>query len=77
MLPAIVHVKRNELDAAAQLLGTAVAKLLDGGAHGVILACTETPVVLDRLPPALSNHCVDATRALAKACVKWWQENQD
>src|SRR4051812_1836821 len=50
VLPAIVHVKRNELDAAAELLGAAIEKLLDGGAHGVILACTETPVVLDRLP---------------------------
>ena len=77
VLPAIVHVKRNELDAAAKLLGAAVGKLLDGGAHGVILACTETPVVLDRLPPMLSAQCVDATRALAKACVKWWKENQD
>lgn len=76
VLPAIVHVKRNELDAAAKLLGAAVKKLMAGGAHGVILACTETPVVLDRLPVALSAHCVDATRALAKACVKWWRENR-
>jgi aspartate racemase len=77
VLPAIVHVKRNELDAAAKLLGTAVEKLMANGAGGVILACTETPVVLDRLPAAVSAQCVDATRALAKACVKWWKENQD
>lgn len=72
VLPAIVHVKRNELDPAAALLEVAVQKLVDGGAAGIILACTETPVVLDRLPAALSARCVDATRALAKACVKWW-----
>jgi aspartate racemase len=77
VLPAIVHVKRNELDAAAKLLGTAVEKLMANGAGGAILACTETPVVLDRLPAALSAQCVDATRALAKACVAWWKENQD
>ncbi|MCE9638688.1 MAG: aspartate/glutamate racemase family protein, partial [Betaproteobacteria bacterium] len=77
VLPAIVHVKRNELDAAAALLATAIGRLMDSGADGVILACTETPVVLDRLPPAIAAQCVDATRALAKACVKWWKENQD
>lgn len=77
VLPAIVHVKRNELDTAGKLLGTAVARLVAAGADGVILACTETPVVLDRLAPELSGKCVDATRALAKACVKWWRENQE
>ena len=77
VLPAIVHVKRNELDAAASLLATAVDKLMAAGAGGVILACTETPVVLDRLPPELAAQCIDATRALAKACVEWWGKNQD
>ena len=76
VLPAIVHVKRNELEAAGALLATAVGNLMTAGADGVILACTETPVVLDRIAPALAAHCVDATRALAKASVKWWQENQ-
>lgn len=75
VLPAIVHVKRNELDAAAALLETAIGKLMAGGAAGVILACTETPVVLDRLPPAIVAQCVDATRALAKASVAWWKKN--
>jgi aspartate racemase len=77
VLPAILHVKRNELDAAAALVEIAVGKLIDAGANGVILACTETPVVLDRLSPAVAAQCVDATRALAKACVAWWRENQD
>lgn len=73
VLPAIVHVKRNELDAAGKLLTIAVGKLLDRGASGVILACTETPVVIDRLPAEAATRCVDATRALAKACVQWWR----
>jgi aspartate racemase len=75
VLPAIIHVKRNELDAAAELIETAVVKLTRDGAAGVILACTETPVVLDRLSPATAARCVDATRALAKACVAWWRKN--
>ena len=77
VLPAIVHVKRNKLDAAAELLETAVGRLIAGGAAGVVLACTETPVVLDRLAPATAARCVDATRALAKACVSWWAKNGD
>ncbi len=77
VLTAIEHVKRNQLDAAASLLETAVGRLIDGGAAGVILACTETPVVLDRLSPQTATQCVDATRALAKACVAWWAEKQD
>ena len=75
VLPAIAHVKRNELDAAAALLAIAVGKLIDAGAATVILGCTETPVVLDRLPPASAALCIDATRALAKAGVAWWREN--
>lgn len=77
VLPAIVHVKRNELDAAATLLGRAVDILIAAGASGVILACTETPVVLDRLSRASGARCVDATRALAKACVEWWGRSGD
>ena len=77
VLPAILHVKRNELDQAAALLEAAVGRLMAAGANGVILACTETPVVLDRLTPGVSAQCVDATRALAKACVRWWKQEQD
>jgi len=73
VLPAIVHVKRNELSAATALLETAIGKLTNDGASGVILACTETPVVFDRMSPSTSAICVDATRALAKACVEWWR----
>ncbi len=70
---AIKHVKRNELDAASALLETAVTRLAREGAARVVLACTETPVVLDRLSPQTASLCVDATRALATACVAWWQ----
>lgn len=76
VLETILHVKRNELDAAAPLLESAVAKLAKDGAAGVILACTETPVVLDRLSPQTSALCIDATRALAKACAAWWAKNR-
>ena len=76
VLQAILHVKANELAAAAVLLERAVGRLIDECAANVILACTETPVVLDRLPPENAALCIDATRALAKACVEWWRKNQ-
>lgn len=74
VLAAINHVKRNELDPASALLDAAVTKLAREGAAQVVLACTETPVVLDRMPQQTAALCVDATRALAKACVAWWRE---
>ena len=76
VLRAIEHVKANELDAAASLLDAALAGLARAGAQSVILACTETPVVLDRVSPRSGAMCIDATRALAKACVAWWQDAQ-
>ena len=73
---AIDHVKANELDAAAPLLENAVAKLAQAGAQCVILGCTETPLVLDRLSSSARALCIDATRALAKACVAWWRDSR-
>jgi len=75
VLRAIEHVKANELDAAAGLLDAALAGLARAGAQSVILACTETPVVLDRVSPASAALCIDATRALAKACVARWRNS--
>jgi aspartate racemase len=49
-----------------------VGALLERGAGAVVLACTETPVALDRIASPLRARCVDATAALAAACVAWW-----
>jgi len=76
ILDAIDHVKANALDAAAPLLERAVTMLAKAGAQRVILGCTETPVVLERLSPTARALCIDATRALAKACVAWWQNSR-
>lgn len=73
VLPAIQHVKRNELAAAGALAETAIAKLVASGATAVLLACTEIPLLLERLAPAVAALCIDPTRALASACVSWWQ----
>ena len=71
VLPAIEAVKRNALDVAHPLAIRAVARLLERGADAVVLACTETPLAIDHRPHAVAAQTVDATRALARACVAW------
>lgn len=71
VLPAIAAVKANDLHRANALATEAVARLLDRGAQAVVLACTETPVAIDFAPGDIGNRCIDATRALARACVAW------
>ena len=43
----------------------------------VVLGCTEVPVALDRIGSPLRARCVDATAALARACVEWWRRSVD
>jgi aspartate racemase len=70
VLPAIALVKRARAAEAAPLLQQAVEHLRAAGAGRVLLACTELPVALDAAPhPA----CIDATEALARSCLAWWQ----
>lgn len=71
VLPAIAAVKANDLPRAHGLAVEAVARLLDSGAQAVVLACTETPVAIDYADSPVKARCIDATRALARACVAW------
>lgn len=71
--PGIARVKAGAVDEGARLLERAVAALLDRGAGAVVLGCTEVPVALDRIGSPLRARCVDATAALAGACVEWWR----
>ena len=70
VLPAIALVKRDRAAEAAPLLLQAVEHLRAAGAERILLACTELPVALAAAPhPA----CIDATEALARSCLAWWQ----
>ena len=71
VLPTIAAVKANDLPRAHKLAVDAVARLLDSGAQVVVLACTETPLAIDFADSPVNAHCIDATRALARACVRW------
>lgn len=71
VLPAIAAVKANKLPRAHQLAVDAVTRLLGSGAQAVVLACTETPLAIDFADSPVKARCIDATRALARACVAW------
>lgn len=71
VLPAIAAVKANDLPRAHALAVQAITNLLAGGAQAVVLACTETPVAIDFAASPVNASCIDATRALARACVAW------
>lgn len=72
VLPSIALVKEGALVEAGRTLEPAIAALLERGADAVVLACTETPLALDAIDSALRDRCIDSTRALARACVRWW-----
>ena len=69
--PGIGMVKAGELRAGGALLQQALAALIDRGAQSVILACTETPLGLDAMAAPQLSACIDATIALADACIQW------
>ena len=73
VLPAIALVKRDRAADAAPLLSRAVDHLTDRGFRTVLLACTELLLALAAAsdPPA----CLDATEALARACIAWHREH--
>lgn len=66
LLPAIAAVKRGEAGRFSADVRAVVDRMLADGAAAVVLACTELPLALDD-----QNDCVDATAALAEACVRW------
>jgi aspartate racemase len=72
VLPAIARVKRDRAAEAAVLLGRAVEHLAAGGAQRVLLACTELPVAAAATATPLPG-CIDATEALARACIAWYR----
>lgn len=71
---AIEHVKRNELAQGHALATQAAQHLLDRGAQAIVMGCTEIPLAMEYQESAVTPYCVDATRALARACVAWWRQ---
>lgn len=69
VMAGITDVKAGRLDHAKRLLEDAATGLRARGVATIVLGCTEIPVVLD--DDALY---LDATKALAEACVTWFVE---
>lgn len=75
VMPGIGLVKAGDLAGAGALLGQALAALFERGAERVILACTETPLALEHIAAPQMPRCIDATAALADACILWSRQN--
>lgn len=71
VMPGIGLVKAGDVRGGGALLQQALAALFDSGAQRVILACTETPIGLECIAAPQLPRCVDATIALADACIQW------
>lgn len=74
VLPAIRDVKSNDLAAAGHKVEQAVHRLEAAGAEAIVFACTELPLAVEYGQITLAAPCVDTTAALARACVRWWNE---
>jgi aspartate racemase len=55
------------------MLESCLRTLLDTGVERIILGCTEIPLALDALGSCPGNAGIDATSALAKACISGYQ----
>jgi aspartate racemase len=66
---AIAAVKSGDVAAARGVLRSVAAALAARGAQAIIMGCTEIPVALSGLTRANGALLIDASAALAKACV--------
>lgn len=71
--PAVVAVKAGDVAQGGLGFQRAARALAERGAQAVILACTEVPPALAAAGAPAGIVCVDATEALARACVTAWR----
>ena len=72
--PGCYAVKRGDVEAGGRLLEAAAQALVVRGARRLVLACTEVPLALERIGSPLLSLSIDTNRALARACVAYWQQ---
>ena len=63
-------VKRGRFREAGVAVQEAIVRLRERGAQKLVLGCTELPVAIEAGAASSLPICIDATRALARACVK-------
>jgi aspartate racemase len=71
--PAIDAVKAHRLEAAGESMAGALAALAARGIDTVLLGCTELPLAYASIVSPLPLAVIDATAALADACVRDWR----
>jgi aspartate racemase len=76
IVPAIAAVKSGRLHAGGEGFVRAARALHRRGADAVILACTEVPPGIAAVGLPDDVRCIDATEALAVACVAAWREGR-
>ena len=72
----IACVKRGEVAQGGRRFAAVLEALARAGAAAVVLGCTEVPPGLAAGGGAPAAPCVDATAALARACVGRWQAHR-
>lgn len=70
VMRAIRLVKAGQLAEATAILREQAEALVAAGCRQVVMACTEIPVALATVEGELRSALVDATEALARACVE-------
>ncbi|WP_336489642.1 aspartate/glutamate racemase family protein [Methylobacterium nigriterrae] len=70
VMRAIRLVKAGQLAEATAILRAQAEVLVAAGCRQVVMACTEIPVALASVGGALRSTLVDATEALASACIE-------
>jgi aspartate racemase len=74
--PAVDAVKAGALGRGGTGFQRAALALREAGAQAAILACTEVPPALAAVGPPPDFICIDATAALAEACIAAWRAGQ-
>lgn len=69
VMAGIYQIKAGDLEEGRVLLESAIAHLRGRGADALVLGCTEIPIVVED-----GNDIVDATLALAQACIEFLSE---
>ncbi|MDI3324236.1 amino acid racemase [Pontibacterium granulatum] len=73
VMEGIYSVKSGAIAEGAYVLERCVQALLESGVERVILGCTEIPLALAHIGSACLAAGVDATEALADACLRWYR----
>ena len=71
VMPGIQAVKLGNLLEASQMLIEAAQALVQRGARGLLLGCTEIPLVAAQIQARVNVPVIDATASLARRAVAW------